>query len=69
MSQGPVHLSNGTKKPDASPLNLFQIILLSMDGTPDVSISRIGFHPRLFIKSNCSKVYIIAERDSWLTHL
>jgi hypothetical protein len=49
MSQGPVHLSNGTKKPDASPLNLFQIILLSMDGTPDVSISTIRFHPRLLL--------------------
>jgi len=63
MFQGPLHLSNGTKKPDASPLNLFQIIILSMEGTPDVSSSKIVFHPRLF-KPKHSKVYIIAEQTS-----
>ena len=69
MSQGPVHLSNGTKKPDASPLNLFQIILLSMDGTPDVSISKRTSSPDFHTWSRRSKVYIIAEPDSWLMHL
>jgi hypothetical protein len=38
MSEGPLYLPNGAKKPDTSHVGFFSVILMCMKETPDVSI-------------------------------